>query len=172
VDAALAALSPVDLARTPAGVFLQTGCETRQLERALALVGVGVEPCGQLPSAATGLLVAVGVDLEPIDRLLGAVDVLHVSTVPIGEATAVLLRRTFRWLRPSAVKRERCRRLLHEEDVVLGWRRVVWCTRRDMRSAALRQHARPVVFDRGALERARPRWSVASDGAIGRWLFA
>ena len=65
-----------------------------------------------------------------------------------------------------------CLRLLREEDVVLGWRRIVWCSVTSVRAVRARVRSRPVVFDRAAVERQPLRWSYASEGAIQRWAFA
>jgi len=62
--------------------------------------------------------------------------------------------------------------LLREEDTVIGWRRIVWCSVAAMRAARARIRLRPVVFDRAALDRPALRWTYARDGAIECWAFA
>jgi hypothetical protein len=62
--------------------------------------------------------------------------------------------------------------LLRDDDTVLGWRRIVWCSVGSLRFARARVRLRPVVFDRDALAGRALQWTYANDGAIERWAFA
>jgi hypothetical protein len=115
---------------------------------------------------------AIVFELAPLLGIPDAVDIVELQSIPVSEASAVLLRRRIRWLGVSRAKRDLCLRLLRSEDAVFGWRRIVWCSVAAMRSARQHVRLRPVVFDRAALEQHPFRWSYASTGAIQRWAFS
>jgi hypothetical protein len=62
--------------------------------------------------------------------------------------------------------------LLRDDDAVLGWRRVVWCSVGSLRVARARIRLRPVVFDRDALAGRALQWTYTNAVAIERWAFA
>jgi hypothetical protein len=82
------------------------------------------------------------------------------------------MRRRLLWLPSSRAGRGACLRLLREEDTVIGWRRIMWCSVAAMRVARARIRLRPVVFDRAAVDRHTLRWIFARERAIERWAFA
>jgi hypothetical protein len=115
---------------------------------------------------------AIAFDLVPLDAAFQAIDVVELRQISLGEASATLMRRRLPWLRSPRAARDACRRLLRDEDAILGWRRTVWCSVTSLRAARSRVRLRPVVFDRSALERHPLRWTYVGDGAIERWAFA
>ncbi len=170
-DGQLARLGSGKLTRAAEGTYLET---ERGLDAALcqlSLAGVRVTPCAGVPVAAKELRPSIAFDLTPLDDALGAIDVIELRQVSLGEASAVLMRQRLPWLRPSRAARNRCRRLLRDEDAILAWRRIVWCSVASLRRARVRVRLRPVVFDHGAANRQPLRWTYASDGAIERWAF-
>ncbi len=155
-----------------AGVaYLESDREVEVATHQLALAGVGCS-WSSVPAPGTGLRPAIALDLEPVDVALGAVDVVEIRRIPLSDATAALMRRRLPWVRGSQASRDSCLRLLREEDAVLGWRRIVWCSVGGLRVARARVRLRPVVFDRAAVDRQALRWTYASAGAIERWAFA
>jgi len=168
------------LARLGAGTFTRSAVDTYlEIDRGidevileLALAGVRARPCPGLPAPAAGLRPAIAFDLTPLGDALQAIDVVEVRAVPLGEASAALMRSHVPWLRAPRRSREACRRLLRDDDAVLGWRRVLWCSVASLRVARARIRLRPVVFDKDALARRDLQWTYASDGAIERWAFA
>jgi hypothetical protein len=101
-----------------------------------------------------------------------ATDVIELRTIPLSDASAVLMRRHVPWLPSSRAARDACRRLLRDEDAVMGWRRIVWCSVASFRAARARTRLRPVVFDRAAVEGQPLRWTYVSAHAIEDWAFA
>lgn len=175
VDAALAAVEAVVLARRPDGRYAEVDlAEVAPFVRALAFAGIAAAPCDADLVAPAGAIVAIGRDLEPLPQALLAADVIRIRRLALGEATAELLRKRMRGLRAaSAAARDRCRGLLRGDDVVLAWSRRAWGTRAAVRGRAARSRLRPVVFDPAAAARADlPGRAFARDGAIGRWLFS
>ena len=168
------------LARLGAGRLTRSGNETHleidreidEVTHELALAGVRVTCCLALPGLAAGLRPSIAFDLTPLGEGLQAIDVVEVRALPLSEASAALMRRRLPWLRGSRPSREACRRLLRDDDAVLGWRRIVWCPVASLRVARARVRLRPVVFDRDALSRRALQWTYANDGAIERWAFA
>ena len=168
------------LARLAAGTFTRSALDTYleidrgidEVTHELALAGVRVTGCLGLPRPAAGLRPAIAFDLTPLSDALQAIDVVEVRVVPLSEASAALMRSRLPWLRASRQSREACRRLLRDDDAVLGWRRIVWCSVASLRVARARVRLRPVVFDRDALARRDLQWTYANDGAIERWAFA
>lgn len=170
-DARLAHLGGGRLTRAAGITYLSTDSPIEAATYQLALAGVRIAPCVGVPAPATGLRPAIALDLVPLDRVSPVLDVVDARWVSLGEASAVLLRHRVPWSRGRAA-RDACRRLLRDEDAVLAWRRVLWCSIASMREIRSRLHFRPVVFDRAALDRHPLRWTYASDGAIERWAFA
>lgn len=174
VDAAVSAVDAVVLARRPDGRFADVAlADVARFTRALAFAGISASPCTADLVAPTGAIASIGRDLGPLPDALLAADVVRVRRLPLGEATAELLRRRTLGLRPAPPgARDRCRSLLRGEDVVLAWSRRAWGTRRALRARAARSRLRPVVFDHEAA--GHPELTgraFARDGALGRWLF-
>ena len=170
-DAGVARLGSGRFTRAGGITYLQTDGPLESTKHELALTGVRVVACDLVPIPAGGQRLAMGLDLVPLDSAIPALDVVEVTRVALSEATAVLMHRRLRWLRPPSAARSACRRLLRNEDTVLAWRRFVWCSI-DVLRAAKSTHVRAVVFDSEALHRRPPRWTYATQDAIGRWAFS
>lgn len=169
-DVHLAQLGGGRLTRAAGATYLESELDVVDATHQLALAGIRGSWCS-VPSPATGLRPAIAFHLEPLDAALGAVDVVELTRIPLSDASAALMRRRMPWMRSSQAARAACLRLLREEDAVIGWRRIVWCTAVVMRLARARIRLRPVVFDRAAVARETLRWTYASEGAIGDWAF-
>ena len=169
-DSRIARLDRCRLTRCAGVTYLESDRDVVDATHELAFAGIRAS-WSTAPSRAAGLRPAIAFHLRPLDAALGAVDVVELTRIPLSDATSALMRRRLPWLRSSQTARDACLRLLREEDAVIGWRRVVWCTVAVMRVARARIHLRPVVFDRAALERQTLRWTYASEGAIGSWAF-
>jgi len=175
VDRAVADVGSATLIRRHDGAFIDVAdADAPRAIRALALAGVGADVSVAELVAPSALLPALGIDLGPLARGLVASDIVLARRLTLGEATRELLRRPFgQYGRPALAARETARALLRGEDAFLAWERRAWATRDALRTRAVRKSLRPVVFDRGALERAELRGrSLASSGALTRWLFA
>ena len=171
-DCRLARLGAGRLTRAARDTYLETDLGLPEVAHELALAGIRVTRCLAVPGPAVGFRPAIAFDLTPLgDGLLG-IDVVEVRVVTLGEASAALMRRRLPWLRGSRQSREACRRLLRDDDAVLGWRRIVWCSTGSLRVARARIRLRPVVFDRDALAGRALQWTYANDAAIERWAFA
>jgi hypothetical protein len=170
-DARLARLGGGRLTRAGAVTYFQSDGGIEDATYQLALAGIRVARCSTVPGPASGLRPAIGLDLVPLGDAFQAVDVVELRQIPLSDASAALMRRRLSWLRTSRVARNACLRLLREEDAVLGWRRIVWCSVASMRAVRARVRLRPVVFDRTAVEHHPLRWTYVSDGAIERWAF-
>ncbi|HEY6202199.1 MAG TPA: hypothetical protein VI056_04080 [Candidatus Limnocylindria bacterium] len=171
-DRRLERLGSCRLTRAARDTYLEIDRGIDEVTYELALAGVRVTRCLALPAKAAGLRPAIAFDLTPLGDGLQAIDVVDVRAVPLSEATAVLLRRRVPWMRAPRHSREACRRLLREDDAVLGWRRIVWCSLASLRAARARIRLRPVVFDGAALADRGHEWTYVNDGAIERWAFA
>jgi len=171
-DCRLARLGAGRLTRSEHNTYLETDRGLDEVTHELALAGVRVTRCLALPGAAASFRPAIAFDLTPLGDGLQGIDVVEVRAVPLSEASAALMRRRLPWLRSSRRSREACRRLLRDDDTVLSWRRIVWCSVGSLRVARARVRLRPVVFDRDALGGRALQWTYASDGAIERWAFA
>jgi hypothetical protein len=169
-DVRLAQLGGGRLTRAAGVTYLECERDVDDATHQLALAGIR-SSWSSVPSRTTGLRPAIAFHLEPLDAALGAVDVVDLRRIPLSDASAALMRRRMPWMRSSQAARVACLRLLREEDAVIGWRRIVWCTAAVMRVARARIHLRPVVFDRAAVDREALRWTYASEGAIGHWAF-
>lgn len=170
-DARLARLGGGRLTRAAAVTYLESGRGIEDATYQLALAGIRVSRCSSVPGPLTGLRPAIAFDLVPLAGAFQAVDVVEFQQISLGDASAALMRRRLPWLRSSRAARDACLRLLREEEAVVGWRRIVWCSVASMRAARARVRLRPVVFDRAAVERHPLRWTYVSDGAIERWAF-
>jgi hypothetical protein len=171
-DCRLARLGASRLTRSGNETYLEIDRGIDEVTHALALAGVRVTCCLSVPGLAAGLRPSIAFDLTPLGQGLQAIDVVEVRALPLSETSAALMRRRLPWLRGSRQSREACRRLLRDDDAVLGWRRIVWCPMASLRVARARIRLRPVVFDRDALSGRALQWTYASDGAIERWAFA
>jgi hypothetical protein len=170
-DRRLARLGAGRLTRSARDTYLEIDRDIDEVTRELALAGVRATHCAALPQLAAGLRPAIAFDLTPLGEILQAIDVVEVRALALGDATAALLRR-MPWLRASRQSREACRRLLRDDDAILGWRRTVWCSVASLRVARAHIKLRPVVFDRSAVASRALQWTYATDGAIERWAFA
>ncbi|MGH2492678.1 MAG: hypothetical protein ACRDF9_14365 [Candidatus Limnocylindria bacterium] len=170
-DACLANLGGGRLTRSASVTYLETSREIGEATYQLALAGIRAAPRVTIPGLTTSQRPAIALDLVPLDGAFPAIDVVEVRWIPLSDASAALMRRRLPWLRSARPARDACRRLLREEDAVLAWRRIVWCSVASMREARSRVRIRPVVFDRAAVERHPLRWTYVSDGAIERWAF-
>jgi hypothetical protein len=172
LDAAIASLGTVTLARTPLGAFVEIDDHLAdRARRVLAFAGVraGVSPEALAPRP--GSRAAIGRDLTPLPLPSLALDLVHVRSLPLGRETARLLR-AGPLQRPNAARRALVRDLLAGVDAAVGWRRRAWTTRDVLRTTEARRVLRPVVFDIGAIGAPPERRTLARDGALARWLFA
>jgi len=170
-DRRLARLGAGRLTRSAHDTYLETDRGIDEVTHELALAGVRAARCA-LPAPEAGFRPAIAFDLTPLGDGLQGIDVVEVRAVSLGEASAALMRRRLPWLRASRQSREACRRLLRDDDAVLGWRRIVWCSVGSLRAARARVRLRPVVFDRDAVAERALQWTYANDAAIERWAFA
>lgn len=171
-DCRLARLGGGRLTRAALGTYLEIDRGIEDVTHELAMAGVGVTRCDRVPGLETGLRPAIAFDLMPLGEGVQAIDVVEVRPIPLSDASAALMRRRLPWLGGSRHSREACRRLLRDEDAVLGWRRTVWCSVASLRLARARVRLRPVVFDRAAVESRALQWAYVNDGAIEHWAFA
>ena len=172
VDAAIASLGAVTLARTPVGAFIEVGDEIiDRARRILAFAGVRAAVSLETLAPRPGTRAAIGRDLTPLPLASLALDLVHVRSLPVGPETARLLR-TRPLRRPSAARRALVRDLLCGVDAAVGWRRRAWTTREVLRAREVRRVLRPVIFDVAALGAPPERRALAGEGAIARWLFA
>ncbi|HUG05992.1 MAG TPA: hypothetical protein VMQ78_05615 [Candidatus Limnocylindria bacterium] len=171
-DARIARLGGGRLTRSAAALYLESERAVDDVTHQLALAGIRVSRCAGVPDRAPSLRPAIAFDLTPLDDSYQAVDVVELRRIPLCEASDALMHRRLPWQRSSRAARDECLRLLREEDAVMGWRRMVWCSVAAMRVVRTRVRLRPVVFDRAALEQSPSRWTYASAGAVERWAFA
>lgn len=172
VDAAIASLGAVTLARTPVGAFIDVDDDiVDRARRVLAFAGVRAGPSLETLAPRPGTRAAIGRDLTPLPLPSLALDLVHVRSLPVGPETARLLR-AGPMRRQSASKRALVRDLLSGVDASVGWRRRAWTTRDVLRTAEARRVLRAVVFDIAAIGAPPERRALAREGAIARWLFA
>ena len=171
-DARLARLDGGRLTRAAGVIYLETGRPFEDVRRDLALAGVRATRCDDVPAPAVGQRASLVLDLTPLADTTPTLDIVDVRSVPLGQALSVLSRRRPPFFRSSQAARTSCRRLLREEDEVLAWRRVIWCSLASLRGVRRHVPVRPIVFDRTALQRHAPRWSYVSAGELERWAFA
>ena len=167
---------PCDLAfEAPRFVLWRRGSEVRvtleerhvtRVQRALGLCGVRATLVeGDVPERPA-LLRAVGTALAPARLSADDLDIVDVRVVPLGEASARLLRRPV-WHWPlGARRRSQCRSLLRGTDALLEIRRTAWCAGGTLR--ANRHALRPVLFDVAATP--RPLRAYASEQPLTRWI--
>lgn len=171
-DTHLARLGAGRLTRAGSLMFLETDREIAEATRQLALAGIRSTHCSGIPGPADGARPALGLDLVPLGPAVQAIDVLELRPIPLGDASAALMHRRVPWLARSRAARDACRRLLHDEEAVIGWRRIVYCSVASFPAAKARARLRPVVFDRAAVEHQPLRWTYVSQRAIEEWAFA
>lgn len=153
-----AAYADLDAASVPAFV------------RGLAFAGVQAQPCTTDLTAPAGLMLARGLDLEPLGAAV-PLDIIRLERIPLGRDTRdVLRRRLFGILPPSERARDRCRRLLRGDHVTFEWSRLAWGTRAAFRTGRARRSLRPVVFSHAVRDLPGGRLTT-DDEQIGRWLF-
>jgi hypothetical protein len=170
-DSGLARLGGGRLTRAASVTYLETDRGIEDATYHMVLAGVRVTWCSGVPSPAASLRPALGFDLVPLGDALQAIDIVELRPVILSDASAALMHRRLGWLGSSRSAQDACRRLLHDEDVVMGWRRIVWCSVASLRAARARVRLRPVVFDGEAVQRQQFRWTYANDGAIEHWAF-
>lgn len=175
VDRAIAAVESAMLVKIADGAYADVpDADASRAVRALAFAGVRADSCSIDLAIPRALLPAVGRDLAPLARSLIAYDAVRVQRLTLGQATRELLRRSTLGLgRPTVAARNSARSLLRSEDALLAWKRQAWATRDALRTRAVRRSLRPVIFDTSAIDGAElPGRSLASAGALTRWLFA
>jgi hypothetical protein len=171
VDAAIASLGVVTLARTPTGAFVEVDdVLVDRARRALAFAGVRACPSLETLAPLPGARAAIGRDLTPLPLRSLLLDLVHVRSLPLGSETARLLR-SGPLRRQTAARRAIVRDLLCGVDAAVGWRRRAWTTRDVLRTAEARRALRPVIFDIAAIGAPPERRALAREGAIARWLF-
>ena len=171
LDARLARLGQGKLTRAGSVTYLDSEHGMDDATYQLGLAGIRVTECAGAPLPGAGLRPAIAFDLVPLDDSLQAIDVVEIRQISLSDASAVLMHRRLVWLDSSRGARDACRRLLRDEDAVLGWRRTVWCSVSSLRVARKHFGLRPVVFDHSAIQRHPLRWTYASEGAVERWAF-
>ncbi|HEY6959520.1 MAG TPA: hypothetical protein VI814_11905 [Candidatus Limnocylindria bacterium] len=164
VDRHLVEVGALRLIRTDAGISLEVAADV--VARAVAMLAraglrsIAVDGAG---TVTRGLVAGVAMHLEPLSAR-GVVDVVTIRTLGDGEATARLARRgAFR----RAADRDALRAVLADAERAFVWRRVLYGSPKAIR--ALRG-VRPVVFDRGALERGEERLALVGTAALTRWI--
>jgi len=163
VDAAVASLGAVTLARTPVGAFVEVDDHVvDRARRLLAFAGVRAAVCLETLAPLSGTRAAIGRDLTPLPLPSLALDLVHVRSLPIGPETARLL---------AGACRALVRDLLSGVEASFGWRRRAWATRDVLRAGEVRRVLRPVVFDIAAIGAPPERRALARQGSIARWLF-
>jgi hypothetical protein len=172
VDAAIASLGSVTLARTPSGAFVEVADDlVERARRVLAFAGVRAGVSLETLAPRPGTRAAIGRDLTPLPLPSLALDLVHLRVLPLGAETARLLRAR-RLRRASMARRALVHDLLCGADEALGWRRRAWTTREVLQSPEARRVLRPVVFDIAAIGSPPERRALTGEGAIARWLFA
>ena len=174
VGTALASVEVATLVRRGADVYLQVPTEaTIAAMRDLAFAGIAADPTDADLTPAAHLDVGIGLDLMPLAADLSALDILRLERVPLGAATAEIIRRRIAGaLPPDRAARDHCRALLRGECVLFRWGRRVWATRAAIRARSARSSIRPVVFDRAAIDRWTLQGRICTrDDALPRWVF-
>ncbi len=174
VGRGLASVEVATLVRREANVYLDIPADADTAAvRDLAFVGIAAEAALPDLGPPGHLAVGVGLDLVPFTADPSAFDVIRLERVPLGAATAEVLRRRFGGLLPPGRDaRDRCRALLRAECVMFRWGRRVWTSRGALRARPARSSIRPVVFDRASLD----AWKLdgrtcTHDEALSRWVF-
>ena len=174
IDVAAAVALDMTFHRRAEALFAEVpSADVPAVVRALAYAGIDAQETRADLLRPSGHIPLVSRDLEPAPSALLASDVVRVHRLSLGQATAEVLRRRFAVFRaPSVAAQVRCRRLLRGDDALLAWERIAWIESARVRVARSRSSMRPIVFDRGALDRRDLRGrAFVSDGALGRWAF-
>lgn len=171
--AALAAIGVATLVRRNGFVYAEVpAAGIAPFARRLAFVGIAAGPCDADLRVPSGLVAAIGRDLEPLPPDALVMDVVRLERLAAGSATRELLRRRLAGILPPATEaRLRCRALLRGEVALFAWSRRAWGSRAQMRTPLARRSLRPVVFDRAAVpdDELRGRaWT--EDASLARWL--
>lgn len=166
LDSHIAHLGWSRLIRSDGELLLE--CAAEDAPRAAALLArAGARCLAARPRTVPGDLVPAIVDhLVPV-TMPGAIDRVTLRPLDIGEATARVLsarRAIFRGRREHGGVRT----ILRGDDRLIAWRRVLWARPSLLRAQRVRG-ARPIVFDRGALERAAERFANRRAGELTRW---
>ncbi len=174
LDRAVGSVGDLLLVRRADGCFAQVADEqAATLVRDLAYAGITADAveCDLRPGPAA--IPATAGDLKPAPMALVISDSVRLRLLPLGAATAEVLRRRFALFRPpSAAAQRTCRRLLRNEDLMFTWRRHAFIERGAVRSVRRQSSLRPVIFDRAALGGAgHDPFAFASDGELARWAF-
>jgi len=170
-DRELCLIPGVTLERHDEGLFVL--CDpaiVHEIAMRLARAGLRAEPATAPPVIDPRLVPALMSDLLPC-AAMKCVDRVTLRALDDGEAIARVLRRPLIRLRRDLDATQRARSLLRGADRMYAWRRVVWATPAALRSRTFRG-ARPIVFDRAAIEEGPQRFGLVSAGAIARWLAA
>ena len=166
LDSHIAHLGWVRLIRSDGDLFLE--CAAEDALRAAALLARAGARCVAAghPIVASDLVPAIVNHLAPV-TMPGTIDRVMLRPLDVGEATARLLSR-----RPALLRGRRehsgVRTILRGDDRLIAWRRVLWARPSLLRTHHLRG-ARPIVFDRGALERVAERYTSRRAGELTRW---
>lgn len=171
IDPELWRLGALRLARTPAGLCADVGGDVLDAAtRVLARSGIALTATAGVIDEGAPLVAAIARTLAPLGAVPVRCDIVSLRPVSVARATRALHRTPGFIRRPSAREVARCRAILHDEEHVLAWRRVVWADRSVFRRPLAGM--RPVVFDRDAVRRSAERWTFATDGQVERWLAA
>src|SRR5712691_1377594 len=112
VDAAIASLGAVTLARTPVGAFVEVEDDlVERARRVLAFAGVRAGVSLETLAPRPGTRAAIGRDLTPLPLPSLALDLVHLRSLPLGPETSRLLSGG-PLRRPSAARRALVRDLL------------------------------------------------------------
>lgn len=166
LDSHIAQLGWARLTRSDGDLHLE--CAAADALRAAALLARAGARCVAVQHHVVpgDLVPAIVTHLAPV-TMPGAIDRITLRPLDVGEATARLLSRR-RSILPGRREHGGVRTILRGDDRLIAWHRVLWA-----RASLLRNHhlrgARPIVFDRGALERAAERYTNRSAGELTRW---
>ncbi len=164
-DTQIASLRWARLRRGADGISLE--CAGEDADRALVLIaraGARARTAAGVSAPASRALPALMSHLAPISDD-GVLDTIVLRRVGPAEATTRLWRRSWLLRRPD---RAGLRAVLRGDDQLFAWRRVVWATAATLRTRL--RSARPVIFDRDAVEHGRERYSFTREDALTRWL--
>lgn len=164
VDRHVVELGALRLIRADAGISLEVAAD--KVTRAVAVLaraGLRAVAADVADVRTRGLVAAIATHLEPFARD-GIVDVLTLRTLGDGEATARLARRrVFRRVGDG----DAMRAILAGSERAFVWRRAVYGMPAVIRALG---GVRPVVFDRGAVERGEERLALVGSGSLTRWI--
>lgn len=174
IDVTVASIGELTLVRRSDGCFAEVGDEQADaLVRVLAYAGIQADATQtDLRHGSTAIPATAG-DLRPAPVDLVISDSVRIRRIPLGDATAEVLRRRFALFRaPSVDARRKAIRLLRGQDVMFSWQRRALVGPAAVRSLRRSSSLRPVILDRLSVgwTGAEPR-AFASDGLLGRWAF-